>query len=322
MTSFIKKVRGPEEAVIAMEEWIRDYPATINVILFSCFLNQLRSQPILAFTWFQKMRELNIVPNHITLSTMMSAAPTAEASALLMESFLKIFSDIVQGHPNCFNALLTRLRDEGDYVGMHHWWLEMRKRNVTPNAITLSTMMSAAATAEAAVLLMQSFLEDFPEAVKYDPGCFNALLTLLRNDRDYVGMHHWWHEMRNHNITPNAITLSMMMSAAPTAEAAILLMQSFLEDFPEIVKHDPGCFTALLTRLRDDRDYVGMHHWWHEMRNHNITPDAITLSVMKSAAPTADAAVSPKESVVSDHPEKVIRNFCQASETSTSEGGF
>ena len=63
-----------------------------------------------------------------------------------------------------------------------------------------------------------------------------------------------------------------------------------------------------MTRLRDERDFVGMHHWWHEMRNHNITPDAITLSVMKSVAPTAEAAVSPKESVVSDHPEKVKRN--------------
>ena len=94
MISLMKKMRSPEDAVIAMEEWIRDYPATIDVILFSCFLNRLRSQPILASSWFEKMRELNIVPNHITLSTMMSATPTAEASALLMQ---KIFQTLSSG---------------------------------------------------------------------------------------------------------------------------------------------------------------------------------------------------------------------------------
>ena len=110
MTAFMKKLPGPEEAVIAMEEWIRDYPKTINVIVFSCFLNRLRSRPMLASSWFQKMRDLNITPNEITLSTMMSAAPTAEAAVLLMESFLKDFPDAVTrgASMHCSPACVTR----------------------------------------------------------------------------------------------------------------------------------------------------------------------------------------------------------------------
>ena len=128
--------------------------------------------------------------------------------------------------------------------------------------------------------------------------------------------------MRELGIVPNHITLSTMMSAAPTVKAAVLLMESFLKDFPDAVRRDPGCFNALLTRLRDDRDYVNMQHWWRVMRERNITPDRITLSIMKSATPIADAAISPKESVLWDHPDAVKRSPRQASDTTTGEGGF
>ena len=59
MTSLMKKIHDPREAVIVMEEWIRDYPEAINVIVFSCFLNRLRSDPMLLSMWFRKMRDLN-----------------------------------------------------------------------------------------------------------------------------------------------------------------------------------------------------------------------------------------------------------------------
>ena len=62
--------------------------------------------------------------------------------------------------------------------------------------------------------------------------------------------------MRDLNIVPDAIMLSTMMSAAPTAEAVVLLVQYFLEEYPDAVKRHPGCFPTLLSRLRDEHDYV------------------------------------------------------------------
>ena len=174
------------------------------------------------------MRDIKIIPNEITLSTVMSAAPTAEAD-VLVESLLRDFPDAVQRHPGWFTALLSLLRDKRDYVDMQHWWLEMRKRNITPDKVTLSIMMSEAPTSEAAIRLMKSFLEDYPDTVQRHPGCFTALLSLLRDKHDYVDMQHWWHEMCRRNITPDGFTLSTMMSAAPRSEAAIRLMKSFLD---------------------------------------------------------------------------------------------
>ena len=52
-------------------------PEAINFMVFCCFLKQLRSDPTLTTTWFQRMRDHTILPDHITLSTIMSAAPTA-----------------------------------------------------------------------------------------------------------------------------------------------------------------------------------------------------------------------------------------------------
>ena len=174
LTSFMKKVLSPGDAVIAMEEWIRDYPEAIDVIVYSCFLSRLRSQPMLAWEWFEKMRDLNITPNHITLSSMISGAPTAKAAVRSMESFLVDYPDEVKRHPACFNALLSRLR-EGDYAKMQHWWQEMRKRNIWPDEFTLSTMM-------ASNRLMESFLEDYPDTATRHPNCFNALLARLRHE--------------------------------------------------------------------------------------------------------------------------------------------
>ena len=64
--------------------------------------------------WFRKMRDLKLVPDEVTLSTMMSATPTAEAAVLLIQLFLEDYPATVKRHPSCFNALLTRLRDERD----------------------------------------------------------------------------------------------------------------------------------------------------------------------------------------------------------------
>ena len=77
------------------------------------------------------------------------------------------------------------------------------------------------------------------------------------------------------------------------------------------------------------------------MRKRNITPDEITLSIMKSVAPTAEATVSVtssrgqasgtteaeaavclKDSLLWDDPETFKSNLRQASDTTTSEGGF
>ena len=80
-------------------------------------------------------------------------------------------------------------------------------------------------------------------------------------------------------------------------------MDSFLEDYPDVVKSQPGCFTALLTRLRDEGDHTDMQRWWQEMRKHNITPDGITPQTMMSAAPTADAAVRLKDPFLWDDPD-------------------
>ena len=91
------------------------------------------------------MRDLNIVPDHITLTTIMSAAPTAEAAIRLMASLLEDYPYTVKRHTGCFNALLSRLRDERDYVNMQHWWQEMRKRNITPYC-TMSEGVFLAAT--------------------------------------------------------------------------------------------------------------------------------------------------------------------------------
>ena len=51
-----------------------------------------------------------------------------------------------------------------------------------------------------------------------------------------------------------------MMSATPTADAAVLLMKSFLEDYPNTVKRHPGRFNSLLSRLRDEGDFASMQH--------------------------------------------------------------
>ena len=80
---------------------------------------------------------------------------------------------------------------------------------------------------QAAVLLMEPFLKDYPDAVKRDAGCFNALLSRLKHSHDLVSMQHWWREMHKRNITPDKFTLSTM--AAPTAEAAIRLKIGRLE---------------------------------------------------------------------------------------------
>ena len=191
MTAFMKKVRGPGEAVIAMEGWIRDCPKAVNVIVFNCFLNRLRSDPTLQSKWFQRMRDLKLIPNEITLSTVMSAAPTSEAAVLLIKAFIEDYPDAVQRHPNCFTALLSLLRNKRDFANMQHWWHEMCRRNIPPDGVTLTIMISAAPTSEAAILLMESFLEDFPAAVQRDPGCFTALLSRLRGNHDYVNMQHW-----------------------------------------------------------------------------------------------------------------------------------
>ena len=128
--------------------------------------------------------------------------------------------------------------------------------------------------------------------------------------------------MRKHNITPNEITLSTIMSAAPSAEAAVLLMESFLKDFPDAVNRHPGCFNALLTRLRDERDYVNVGHWWQAMRKRKIAPNDVTLAIMISAAPTAEDAARLQELLFRDDPGAVrggSRTPPQASETTTSD---
>ena len=136
---------------------------------------------MLAWEWFQKMRDLNITPDHFTLTSMISVAPTAEAAIRLMESFLVDYPDEVKRDPITFTALLSRLRDEGDYTNMQHWWQEMCKRNIWPDEVTLTTMMSAAPTAEIAIRLMESFLEDYPDTATRHPNCFTALLSRLRD---------------------------------------------------------------------------------------------------------------------------------------------
>ena len=48
---------------------------------------------------------------------------------------------------------------------MQHWWQEMRKRNITPDDITLS-IMATTPTGEAAVRLNDPLLWDDPDTFK------------------------------------------------------------------------------------------------------------------------------------------------------------
>ena len=194
---------------------------------------------------------------------------------------------LVKRDLGCFTTFLSRLRDEGDHASMKFWYEilvdEMYTRNIIPDKITMTIMISAAPTVKVSALMMESFLKNYPDVVKRDPGCFNALLTRLRDEHDCASMDHWWQEMRKRNIIPDDVTQSVVMSAAPTAEAAVRLMESFLSDYPDEVNLHLKCFTALLSRLRDERDYAKMQHWWQEMRKRKISPDGVSLSTMMSA---------------------------------------
>jgi len=231
-----------------------------NTITCSALINTLgkSKQCDKAFAVFADMQKRDIPANIFTYSALVSAC----AKAKRYERAMEVFEDLVNNHPEIevdqitYSAAISacvqgRRSDKAIEI-----FNLMTSHGIKANTITFNSVLSACEKCADGQRAVDTFNLMCAERVPVDRVTFSALIGALDRCGDYEKALEYYQSMRSCGVTPDAATVSNVLSVCANARAAIMASKVYREAKNKYdITPTPGMFNTLISALHRGRRY-------------------------------------------------------------------
>eukprot|EP00400_MALV-I_sp_L67-5_P000050 gene50-2_t len=292
-------MRGSSEQAISVYERMKNIPAdlfTMNNILNAIAKDEKLDKDKkeiskLAEKWFGKISEMNLFPDIVSYSSLMSCYLREQNINKVVKVFeTAIFEKKLKPTEQSFAILLNSLAQIGDFKNSQKYFDMLLSYNISQNVIMHNCVLDCLATNGDCAQIQIWYEKMVNSNIVLNVVSYNSLMESFAKQSDEAGVFKWFDEMVANNISPNVVTFNHCLHVC-AKNGNVEEVKHWLKKMDDFgVTPSIANYNVVIDSLSQVNDYEGVKTVCEAMRERGIDANLITLNTAMTSFKFNEAA--------------------------------